>query len=142
MDIRRLTDDFSVSPQIAAGDLAELKARGFVTVICNRPDGEDAGQPTGAEIAEAAASAGLGFRHIPVAGGFGAADVAAMAEALDEASGPVFAYCRTGTRSTLLWALAKANAGGDPAEIAAAATSAGYDIAPIRAAVERLAATS
>lgn len=142
MQIRHITDRFAVSPQIAAEDLAALKSNGFALVISNRPDGEETGQPTAAEIATAALAAGLQFRHIPVAGGFGEADVAAMADALSSAEGAVFAFCRTGTRSTLLWSLAQASAGGDPDEIAMAAAGAGYDIAPVRAMVDRLAASS
>lgn len=142
MDMRRLSDDFAVSPQIAPGDLDEVKACGFARVVSNRPDGEDPGQPTADEIAAAAEAAGLDFRHIPVVGGFAEADIAAMAEALDSADGPVFAFCRSGTRSTLLWALARATRGDDPEAIASAAAAAGYDIAPVRAAVDRLAATS
>ena len=142
MQIRHITDRFAVSPQIATEDLAALKSNGFALVISNRPDGEEVGQPTAAEIATAAQAAGLQFRHIPVAGGFGEADVAAMADALSGAEGAVFAFCRTGTRSTLLWSLAQASAGGDPDEIAMAAAGAGYDIAPVRAMVDRLAATS
>jgi uncharacterized protein (TIGR01244 family) len=142
LDLRRVTDRFSVAPQIAPDDVAELRDRGFTLVISNRPDDEDPGQPTGAEIAASAAAAGLEFRHIPVAGGFPREAVAATAEALDSARGPVFAFCRSGTRSTLLWSLAQASNGANPEEIAAAAASAGYDIAPIRVAVEHLAATS
>lgn len=142
MDLRRLTNNFAVSPQIAPSDVAELKARGFTRVISNRPDSEEAGQPCTDEIAAAAAAAGLDFRHIPVAGGFGESAIAAMAEALDDADGPIFAFCRSGTRSTLLWALARAARGEDAETIAASAAAAGYDIAPVRAAVDRLSATS
>ena len=126
MDIRRVTESFSVSPQIAPGDL----------------DGEEPGQPTGDEIEAAAEAAGLTYWAIPVSGGFSNIQIATMAERLSEVRGPVFAYCRTGTRSTLLWALAEAMRGGDPEAIAAAAAGAGYDIAPVRAAVEQLAASS
>lgn len=142
MDIRRITDGFSVSPQIEPDDLAELQDYGFALVINNRPDGEEPGQPSGAEIAAAAEAAGLAYRAIPVAGGFSPTQAAEMAEAIGSASGPVFAFCRSGTRSTLLWALAQASRGDDPEAIAQAAASAGYDISPVRAAVEDLAATS
>lgn len=142
MEIRRLTEHFSASPQIAPADVPELKTRGFALVINNRPDGEEPGQPTAGEIEAAARAAGLAYRAIPVAGGFAQPQVEAMAEALAEAGGPILAFCRSGTRSTLLWALAEASRGGDPEEIAAAAASAGYDIAPVRGAVEQLAATS
>lgn len=137
MEVRRVTDRFSVAPQIAAGDLSELKARGFALVINNRPDGEEPSQPTGAQIAAAAGAAGLKYRAIPVAGGFSGAQIDEMAEAIASADGPVFAFCRSGTRSTLLWALAQASQGGDSDEIAATAKAAGYDIAPVRGAVEQ-----
>ena len=142
LDLRPVTGDFAVAPQIAPGDLATVKERGFVMVISNRPDGEEPGQPSALDIREAAQSAGLAFRHIPVAGGFSDAEIATTAKALSEADGPVFAFCRSGTRSALLWSLAQASRGGDPDAIAAAAASAGYDIAPVRAAVEQLAAIS
>lgn len=139
LDLRRVSDDFCVAPQIAPGDLAEVKERGFVTVISNRPDCEEPGQPSAAQIEDAAASAGLSFRHIPIAGAFSEAQVAEMADALADASGPVFAFCRSGTRSTLLWSLAQASKGGDPEAIAAAAAAAGYDVTPVRAAMDELA---
>ena len=142
LDPRRLTASFTAAPQIAPEDVAALKRQGFALVINNRPDGEEPGQPSGAEIEAAAHAAGLAYRAIPVAGGFAREQVSAMAEALGEAGGPVFAFCRSGTRSTLLWSLAQASMGGDPDAIAAAAVAAGYDIAPVRAAVEQLAATS
>lgn len=142
MEIRRITDSFSVSPQIAPEDMIALRERGFTMVINNRPDDEEPGQPTSEQIEAAARAAGLAYRAIPVAGGFSKAQVAAMAEAIGGADGQVFAFCRSGTRSTLLWSLAQASRGGDPEAIASAAASAGYDIAPVRAAVERLAATS
>lgn len=101
MDYRQVTDDFAVSPQIATDDIAAIKAAGFRGIICNRPDGEQPGQPTAAEIAVAAEAAGLIFRHVPFTSGqMTADDVVTMAEALDEIPGPVFAYCRSGTRST------------------------------------------
>ncbi|MBX9896624.1 MAG: TIGR01244 family phosphatase [Qipengyuania sp.] len=139
MDIRRITDGFSVAPQIAPEDVAVLRERGFALVINNRPDGEEPAQPAGAEIAAAARAAGLAYRAIPVAGGFSEPQIAEMAEALAAAGGPVFAFCRSGTRSTLLWSLARARAGVDPDAIAEAAAAAGYDIAPVRAAVDQLA---
>jgi uncharacterized protein (TIGR01244 family) len=140
LDLRRVTEAFSVAPQIAAEDLVALRERGFALVINNRPDGEEPGQPAGSEIEAAAKAAGLGYRAIPVTGGFARPQVDAMAAALAGAEGPVFAFCRSGTRSTLLWSLALASRGGDPEEIAAAAASAGYDIAPVRGVVEQLAA--
>ena len=142
MDVRRIDDSFSVSPQIAPADVAALREAGFTLVINNRPDGEEAGQPAAADIEAAARAAGMAYRAIPVSGGFSPAQAGEMAEAIADAEGPVLAFCRTGTRSTMLWALAQAGQGSDPEEIAAAAARAGYDIAPVRAGVEALAATS
>lgn len=139
MQIRPITDRFAVGAQIAPGDVETLAAKGFTLIVSNRPDAEDPGQPDAAVISEAAAAAGLGFRHIPVAGGFAEAAVEAMSDALAEAEGPVFAFCRSGTRSTLLWALAQAAAGEDPDTLAAAAAQAGYDLAPVRGAMATLA---
>ena len=142
MEIRRISDAFSVSPQVAPGDVAALKEAGFALIINNRPDGEEPGQPAGAQIEAAAQAAGLAYRAIPVAGGFGQDQVAQMAEALASVDGPVFAFCRSGTRSTLLWSLVKARAGDDPEDIAIAAAAAGYDVAPVRAAMDALAAAT
>lgn len=142
MSPRRISDAFSVSPQIAAEDVVALKDAGFVLIINNRPDGEEPGQPDGSEIAAAADAVGLAYRAIPVAGSFSGDQVEAMADALAGADGPVFAFCRSGTRSMLLWSLAKARAGIDPEDIAIAAAAAGYDVAPVRAAMDQLAAAA
>lgn len=140
-DFRALDDGVLASPQIAVEDIAAAKAEGVTLVVNNRPEGEAEDQTPGAEIEAAARAAGLDYVAIPVGGsGFGEAQVAAMTEALDRAEGKVLAYCRSGTRSTLLWSLAQARAGRDPDEIAAAAAAAGYDIAPVRPAVDMLAA--
>lgn len=140
-DFRALGGGVLASPQIAVDDIAAASAEGVTLVINNRPEGESEDQTPGAEIEAAARSAGLDYVAIPVGGsGFGEAQVAAMAEALESAEGKVLAYCRSGTRSTLLWSLAQARSGRDPEEIAAAAAAAGYDIAPVRPAVDVLAA--
>ncbi|HEX5184775.1 MAG TPA: TIGR01244 family sulfur transferase [Allosphingosinicella sp.] len=119
-----------VSGQIAPSDIAEAAAAGVKTIVNNRPDGEEPGQPTSAEIEAASRAAGLAYRHIPVAGGFSQSQVEAMAKALED--GPVLAFCRSGTRSTWLWALARARLGAPAAELVAMAAAAGYDLAPIR----------
>lgn len=142
LDLRQVTDTFAVAPQIAVEDIVALRDAGFTTVVSNRPDGEESGQPTADDFAAAVEAAGLVFRHIPVAGGFSLQDAEAMADVLAGSSGPVFAFCRSGTRSTLLWSLAQASRGGDPDAISAAAANAGYDIGPVRTAVEQLSATS
>jgi uncharacterized protein (TIGR01244 family) len=140
-DFRQVTPSFSASPQITPSEVAQAAALGFTSIVNNRPEGEAGDQTPGAEIAAAARAAGMDYRAIPVSpGGFDESQVYAMAEALAEAGGPVLAYCRSGTRSTLLWALAQALDGGDPATIAADAAGAGYDVAPIRPLLEQLAA--
>ena len=106
--MRALDDRTFVAGQIAPGDLAGIAAAGIALVVNNRPDGEEPGQPSGAEIEAAARSAGLDYRHIPVAGGFPAEAVEALAAALDEAEGKALLFCRSGARSTHLWALARA----------------------------------
>ena len=114
---------------LAPADMAEAAAAGVETIINNRPDDEEPGQPSSADIEAAAEAAGLAYRHIPIAGGFSQAEVGAMAEAL--AQGPALAFCRSGTRSTYLWALARARLGDEPAALLTAAASAGYDLRPI-----------
>lgn len=138
---RRLSDRVLVSPQISPGDVDEASRMGVTLVINNRPEGESADQTSGAEIEAAARAAGMDYVAIPVThAGFSENQVRAMAGALGQAQGPVLAYCRSGTRSTLLWALAEASGGADPADLAGAAADAGYDLAPIQALLDMLAA--
>jgi uncharacterized protein (TIGR01244 family) len=130
---RTLDDTISVFGQITPEDVVEAKALGFTTIINNRPDGEQAGQPTGAKIEAAAQAAGMTYEAIPVDhSGFSEAQVVAMAAALESADGPILAFCRSGTRSTFLWALASASIGKDGDELIAKAANAGYDLSPIR----------
>jgi len=108
MDPRSITDDFAVSPQITAEDIPELARHGFRSVICNRPDGEDPGQPDFDQIALAAKDAGIEASWIPVASGVVTGEAARQfREALSDMPGPVLAYCRSGTRCTMLWSLAQ-----------------------------------
>ena len=124
----RLTDQISVAPQIAPEDCAVAKRQGFATIINNRPDDEVPGQPSCAEMRAAAAAAGLRYVAIPIDhSGFSMPQIDAMAAELG-AGGPVLAFCRSGTRSTNLWALAEASRGGDPDAIVAAAAAGGYDV--------------
>ncbi len=140
-DFRQISDSVWASPQINLDDVAEAKARGFAMIVNNRPDGESADQTSGAAIAAAATELGLAYLAVPVApGGFSHDQVTQMAAALDAAGGPVLAYCRSGTRSTLLWSLVQASKGCDPAAIASSAAGAGYDVAPIAAVMEQLSA--
>lgn len=138
---RKVTDGVYASPQIGLAEVAEAKDLGVTLLINNRPEGESDDQTPGSEIEAAARAAGLDYLAIPVThAGFSEGQVKAMAEALAANEGAVLAYCRSGTRSTLLWALAEASRGGDPETIAASAAGAGYDIASIRPLVDMLAA--
>jgi uncharacterized protein (TIGR01244 family) len=140
-EFREITPSFWASPQISLADVAEARARGAKLIVNNRPEGEADDQVPGADIEAAARTAGLGYLAIPVSpGGFSETQVQAMADALAHASGPVLAYCRSGTRSTLRWSLAQAQGGRAPDEIAADAARAGYDVAPIRPLLDMLAA--
>lgn len=131
-DFRQLTPTFSASPQIDREDVTEAARLGFTLIVNNRPDGEAPDEPQSEEIAGAAREAGLDYLAIPIShAGFSDAQVTALAEALETAQGPVLAYCRSGTRSTLLWALARARAGEEPARIAILARNAGYDVSPV-----------
>src|SRR5579871_732481 len=101
---RTLTDQVLASPQITLDDVAAAKAAGVTLIVNNRPEGESEDQTAGADIEAAAAAAGIRYVAIPVThAGFSEWQVKAMAEALEQADGPVLAYCRSGTRSTLLW---------------------------------------
>jgi uncharacterized protein (TIGR01244 family) len=140
-DFRQLSASVWASPQICEADVTEASALGFALIINNRPEGESLDQTEGAAIVAAAAAHGLAYLELPVSpGGFAKEQVTQMAAALDSAQGPVLAYCRSGTRSTLLWSLAQASKGRNPTDIAAAAAAAGYDVSPIAAALEHLAA--
>lgn len=137
-DIRRIDDSISVAPQLGEGDFAEIAARGFTTVVNNRPDGEEPGQLTAAQGAALARQAGLDYVHVPVTTqGMGPADVQDFADALAAAKGPVLAHCRSGTRSTILWAMAAAKGGKlSPDEILRMARAAGYDLSGQRPILE------
>ena len=130
---RKIDDSISVAGQISAADVADAAAQGFTTIINNRPDQEEPGQPGGDAIREAARAAGLAYVAIPIGhGGFSVEQVEAMRDALDKAEGPVLAFCRSGTRSTFAWALAKGTGGEDADTLAAKAAGAGYDISSIK----------
>jgi uncharacterized protein (TIGR01244 family) len=134
--MRRLDQTTFVSVrQVTVGDVDEAVAAGIRLIVNNRPDGEEPGQPSSAEIEAAARAAGLDYRHIAVAGGFPAAQVEAMAEALEQ--GPVLAFCRSGMRSTCLWALARSSRGAGGESLIAQAAEAGYDLGPLAAHLTR-----
>ena len=128
---RPLGDGVLVSGQIAPADIAGFAAAGVTRIVNNRPDGEEAGQSAGAEIEAAARASGLDYAFIPIAGGFSEAQVDAMAVALADAEGDVLLFCKSGTRSTYLWALSRARHGTDPDELVSQAAQTGYDLSPI-----------
>jgi uncharacterized protein (TIGR01244 family) len=138
-EFERLTDDVWASPQITPAEVAAAREQGFAMLINNRPDDEEEDQPLSAQIEQAAREQGLDYVSIPVThAGFSEPQIVAMAEALDKAEGKVLAFCRSGTRSTLLWALSQASRGEDPAKLAAIAQAAGYNLSPIAAMLDML----
>ena len=128
MDVKRINGHVSVAPQISPDDLPALKALGFTAIINNRPDGASPGQPSSAAMQAAAEKAGLAYHFIPLGrDGVSAEMVEQETEALEGSAGPGLCCCRSGTRSTTLWALAQA--GKMPAQvIVAAAAHACYDM--------------
>jgi uncharacterized protein (TIGR01244 family) len=139
MSMIKLTEGVFVAPQITAQTVREAAATGVILIINNRPEDESDDQTPGADIEAAAHAAGLDYLAIPVThSGFSEPQVAAMAAALENAKGPVLAYCRSGTRSTLLWGLAEASQGGDPDALTNIAAKAGYDLNPIRPLMDML----
>jgi uncharacterized protein (TIGR01244 family) len=136
---RKISDQVYASPQIAVADVAAAAEMGIKLIVNNRPEQESDDQTPGAEIETAARAAGMDYVAIPVThAGFSEPQVKAMADALGAAKGPVLAYCRSGTRSTLLWALAEASQGGDPDALTNMAAKAGYDVSPIRPLMDML----
>ena len=137
---RKLTDSVYASPQIGVDEGAEAMALGVALIVNNRPEGESDDQTPGDDIAAAAQAAGIEYVAIPVThAGFSEPQVIAMRDALARAgNAPVLAYCRSGTRSTLLWALAEASRGQHPEVLAAQAGVAGYDVTPIRPLLDML----
>lgn len=128
MELKKLTEDLTVSPQINAGDIPAVVAAGFKSIIVNRPDGESADQPPFSDIERAAKTAGLAVTHIPVvAGSITDGHVVAFGRSLAALPKPALAFCRTGTRSATLWSLTQA--GQRPtSDIMARTKEAGYDL--------------
>ena len=131
-DFRKVTDDFSVAPQIELSDVARAKAEGFVLLINNRPDGEAPGQPTSDEFEAAAEAAGLAYAHIPVRGGPTQDQAEAERSLLAETDGPALAWCRSGTRSIVTWSIGEALAGTrSRQDLIQLAAGAGYDLSAV-----------
>ena len=128
----RLDELTLVGGQIAPRDVTALKADGVTMIINNRPDGEDVGQPTSAAIEAAARDAGIAYRHVPIARGMGPSDVEAMRTAIHDASGGIlFAFCRSGNRSALAWAVAKSEDGMPRAKLEQCMSEAGFNLGPV-----------
>ena len=129
---RQLDDKTLVNGQISPEDVPALKEAGVTLIVNNRPDGEDVGQPEGDDIEAAAKAAGIDYRHVPIARGMGPSDVEAMREAMHAAGdGKLFAFCRSGNRSTLAWAIAKSEDGTSREELDRCASQAGFDLGPV-----------
>lgn len=132
MDVRPISPNVWVSGQIEPSDIAALKDMGFRAIIGNRPDGEEAGQPDWAALEAAASEAGLGSAFIPITPGeLTDAQALAFRDAVGGFDKPVLAFCRTGTRSAHLWALAARDRLSADEVIRMTAT-AGYDLSAMR----------
>jgi uncharacterized protein (TIGR01244 family) len=130
--IRQLDDKTLVAGQLAPEDLPGLKEQGVTLVVNNRPDNEDDGQPLSADLEAAALAAGLEYRHIPIRYGMGPSDVESMREAMHATGeGKLLAFCRSGNRSTLAWAVARAEDGAEPEELHRCAEAAGFNLGPV-----------
>lgn len=129
---RQLDDRTLVSGQIRPEDVPGLKELGVTLIINNRPDNEDPDQPASDDIEAAAHAAGIDYRHVPIARGLGPSDIEAMREAINSVGeGKIFAFCRTGNRSALAWAVARSEDGVPSAELEAKASAAGFDLGPV-----------
>jgi uncharacterized protein (TIGR01244 family) len=130
--IRQLDDRTLVSGQIAPHEVAGLAEQGVTVIVNNRPDGEEPGQPMASDIEAAAAEAGIPYHFVPIIRGIGPADVDEMQKALREAAdGKMLAFCRSGTRSAYVCALAHREEGASREEVEERLTSAGFDCSPI-----------
>jgi uncharacterized protein (TIGR01244 family) len=129
---RQLDDKTLVNGQISPEDVPALKEAGVTLIVNNRPDGEDVGQPESDDIEAAAKAAGIDYRHVPIARGLGPSDIEAMREAMHAAGdGKLFAFCRSGNRSTLAWAVARSEDGVPTEELHRQANQAGFDLGPV-----------
>ena len=130
MDVRPLSATVWTAPQLDPEDLAGLAASGVRRIISNRPDGEAPGQPTAAEMERAARAAGMSFASVPFSGLPGEAQVAAVGALLADGA-PTVMFCRSGTRSAVVWAMAERSRGADADVLRAAAAEAGYDLSRV-----------
>ena len=132
MDIRPIIDGYAVSPQITPEDLPAIKAAGYVTILDNRPDAEIPAELSSSEIRDAAEALGLAFVDNPVTHqGLNDEIVTRQRDVVASSAGPVLAYCASGTRSTIVWALGQVGLR-SPDDIVSLAARAGYDLAALR----------
>lgn len=140
MIAKKISSRISVAGQISPADIAVAAAEGVKTIICNRPDAESEDQPDTTLLATAAAAAGIEFLHIPVvSGAISEENVSDFAAAYEDAEAPMLAYCRTGKRCAILWALSQARSQAVDGILAATA-DAGYDLSALRTTLEARAA--
>lgn len=138
LDVRPLVDGLSVSPQVTEQDIRDAHEAGFRTIINNRPDGEEPGQLSSAQAGQLARELGLVYIHQPATGPTLESVAGEFGRALATAPGPILAHCRSGTRCTILWALAEAKAGTlDGDAILRKAASAGYDLSAYAPLIDR-----
>jgi sulfide:quinone oxidoreductase len=139
MDLRKLTDDLSVAGQVDPAEIPLLAAQGIRSIICNRPDGEAAGQPPFTMVEQTAAAFGIKVLYLPVvSSAIGDAEVASFGKALEELPKPALAYCRSGTRSAVLWSLNEAAGGRPIQDILSKAAQAGYDLSALSPRLEKM----
>lgn len=141
-EIKQLSELFYVAGQIDKADLAAAKELGASLVVCNRPDGEDLGQPDVATVSAWAEGEGMTYVHIPMDGSGPTMDaINATADAIKSGQ-TIFAYCRTGNRCSILWSLANASTKTmQTTDILAATRAAGYDFDHMAAVLDQLQAT-
>ena len=129
MNIMKLNDDISVAGEFSAADVQAIADFGFKTIVCNRPDGESFGQTRFSDIEAAAKAAGIKAVYAPIhPSGLSMSDIRRFGTAMDDAEGPVLAYCRSGVRSTTMWALDQALRGADIDELQKTAGAAGFSL--------------
>ena len=140
MIINQLSKDFSAAPQISVAEVQDLAARGFTSIVCNRPDSEVSAGETSQEIKQAAAAVGLEFHHLPLEPGeLNLKHVEALRQILKNENGLVFGYCRTGGRAASLWALTQADKVAAD-QILSQCARCGYSLENMRPTLEKLAA--
>lgn len=140
MQIKEITDTYGVSGQITPEDIPAIKAAGYGTVICNRPDAEVPAELNAAAMRQAVEAAGLTFVENPFSHAAFSMDIVdRQMETLGAADGPVFAYCASGNRCTVLWSIGQVKAGAEtPEAVIAAAAANGYDLSGLRPQLESL----